>query len=1033
MEYKTVNHIVDPVRPKLTISFKLAKPPSTKQSDRPHSQPHKPTSFIKRIDLRQPSRPQAAAQTTSQSHSNPPIQTHSFPASHELSGASDVDILDVDSDESDIESSIENLSPPSIHSIVRRPNVLIIPPVSQSLAISNKTKHTARTHENARASSAPVSDSFDELSEFDSDEHKESTTAQYANYNQYSDDDDGGEQTGSERLMARSGYTSASSRTSIRNSAASATLNATKPKRPKSRGKGFSRKRKERPADGISRSTKRRKLPLEQVLSRMIDMIRQKDSYGFFLEPVDPNIVTDYSTVIREPMDLSTMANKVASNLYSSCAEFCKDFELVIKNAKTYNSKATLYYKEAEKLDQAGQRIIQRESVTIESAEERQDRLDQMGGGSEMGNDLDEMDGADTMVRTTRPYKKRDMDRKKYPKKIPHVVDLEEAMSLCMHSDGTFVRGEGVWKLPPRTGKAFTPSLPRYPAPPLFELSPLERAFATRFPRSLCSMGRIDIHSISSLSWTALPFQPPVPASEAWINQWVYHTHGNATGKSFVESMDRFSQPLSSVVRDEVASQANYITDGTYDICKAIHKLCTKAEIKKESNQGACAQVDAEPCIIHSTHGQIDIVKLLRLAQSEVDDVICASTLVHAEKSGSDITVLHNPIANAQIETDVNAGFKSCSVTDLLKHNAADILALIDKRKQRVGAGLFHLTSTELNLAETIRRRALYLQSLAPQGEFHTVASYNTSRKSIGSASAKALGLNRRGSQRTPRASKSLQSSVGSSVNAFMSALNPTFQTAGVNPALHAAFNSSLNPALNAALNPALNMALMNPTYSAVFNSVFANALNQSLRGGVGGHHSNTSSTLNSVPTPLTSNINSHFYNPTTTSQLAQPTQQQIIAQQQQQLLLDPTRRHTPSRSMRKSSSQTQLNTTQGVTHQSAQILALASMFQSNPASMQALQQQQMILQQKQLHQFQANGVGGFGNSVENSSLNSIGLSSNNTGLSLHNSVDSTRPISIMPGTVCMSCNKALTEELDKTYSICQACTIRLLQDQKFY
>jgi hypothetical protein len=30
----------------------------------------------------------------------------------------------------------------------------------------------------------------------------------------------------------------------------------------------------------------------------------RKDAYGFFLEPVDQSVITDYSTVIKRPMDL---------------------------------------------------------------------------------------------------------------------------------------------------------------------------------------------------------------------------------------------------------------------------------------------------------------------------------------------------------------------------------------------------------------------------------------------------------------------------------------------------------------------------------------------------------------------------------------------------------------------------------------------------------------------------------------------------------------------------------------------------------
>ncbi|KAI9146331.1 Bromodomain-containing protein, partial [Paraphysoderma sedebokerense] len=69
-----------------------------------------------------------------------------------------------------------------------------------------------------------------------------------------------------------------------------------------------------------------------------------------FLHPVDTNIVTDYLTVIKHPMDFSTMQQKVDRKIYRSVAEFKDDLTLLCQNAKTYNAPATPYYKLAEKL-----------------------------------------------------------------------------------------------------------------------------------------------------------------------------------------------------------------------------------------------------------------------------------------------------------------------------------------------------------------------------------------------------------------------------------------------------------------------------------------------------------------------------------------------------------------------------------------------------------------------------------------------------------------------------------------------------------
>lgn len=47
-------------------------------------------------------------------------------------------------------------------------------------------------------------------------------------------------------------------------------------------------------------------------------------------------------------------------------AEFVDDFELVIENAKKYNSPETIFYKSAEKLHQYGMKEIEKNLVSID-------------------------------------------------------------------------------------------------------------------------------------------------------------------------------------------------------------------------------------------------------------------------------------------------------------------------------------------------------------------------------------------------------------------------------------------------------------------------------------------------------------------------------------------------------------------------------------------------------------------------------------------------------------------------------------------
>lgn len=98
---------------------------------------------------------------------------------------------------------------------------------------------------------------------------------------------------------------------------------------------------------------------------RTLDVIRQRDSYGFFLEPVDTTLVPDYLQVIREPMDLSTMERRIQARSYQTLSDFERDFRLIVSNAKVYNAPETIYFKSATRLEAFGSRLLAKESQRI--------------------------------------------------------------------------------------------------------------------------------------------------------------------------------------------------------------------------------------------------------------------------------------------------------------------------------------------------------------------------------------------------------------------------------------------------------------------------------------------------------------------------------------------------------------------------------------------------------------------------------------------------------------------------------------------
>ncbi|XP_028674723.1 nucleosome-remodeling factor subunit BPTF isoform X3 [Erpetoichthys calabaricus] len=70
-----------------------------------------------------------------------------------------------------------------------------------------------------------------------------------------------------------------------------------------------------------------------------------------FLEPVDPNDAPDYYGVIKEPMDLATMEERVQKRFYSKLTEFVADMTKIFDNCRYYNPSDSPFYQCAEVLE----------------------------------------------------------------------------------------------------------------------------------------------------------------------------------------------------------------------------------------------------------------------------------------------------------------------------------------------------------------------------------------------------------------------------------------------------------------------------------------------------------------------------------------------------------------------------------------------------------------------------------------------------------------------------------------------------------
>lgn len=80
---------------------------------------------------------------------------------------------------------------------------------------------------------------------------------------------------------------------------------------------------------------------LNSNLTRVVRTLLDVPESELFRTPVDASVVTDYYAVIKQPMDLGTVARKADALEYDSMREFIKDLELIVSNSRAYNGDLT--------------------------------------------------------------------------------------------------------------------------------------------------------------------------------------------------------------------------------------------------------------------------------------------------------------------------------------------------------------------------------------------------------------------------------------------------------------------------------------------------------------------------------------------------------------------------------------------------------------------------------------------------------------------------------------------------------------------
>jgi bromodomain-containing protein 7 len=98
---------------------------------------------------------------------------------------------------------------------------------------------------------------------------------------------------------------------------------------------------------------------LQRALEHLLKGLEKRDPQQFFAWPVTDAIAPGYSAIITNPMDFSTMRQKIDDTQYTNLQDFMNDFRLMCNNAMQYNHIETVYYKASKKLLHAGLKLVQ--------------------------------------------------------------------------------------------------------------------------------------------------------------------------------------------------------------------------------------------------------------------------------------------------------------------------------------------------------------------------------------------------------------------------------------------------------------------------------------------------------------------------------------------------------------------------------------------------------------------------------------------------------------------------------------------------
>ncbi|CAF0916368.1 unnamed protein product, partial [Didymodactylos carnosus] len=80
---------------------------------------------------------------------------------------------------------------------------------------------------------------------------------------------------------------------------------------------------------------------LRVFLRDILKLLARDKKFTYFSRPVDPELVPDYFDIVKEPMDFTTLYEKIDTHGYTNVKQFEQDIDLIVTNALLYNPNNT--------------------------------------------------------------------------------------------------------------------------------------------------------------------------------------------------------------------------------------------------------------------------------------------------------------------------------------------------------------------------------------------------------------------------------------------------------------------------------------------------------------------------------------------------------------------------------------------------------------------------------------------------------------------------------------------------------------------